>query len=92
MAYGLQIFDGSGNLEIDISSRLARQITSFTITTPVPVYSQTINYYVTDMLNNGEWFFVGLPAKVGLSINAGYFSLTFYSAPSYTFTLKVFRL
>ena len=97
MAYGLQVFDSSGNLEIDVSSRLARLIGVLNINLNKPgfyaiSYSST-NYAFTGIADNGNWFISGLPDKCSAKIFNGY--ITLYVHPktvANTATIQVYKL
>jgi hypothetical protein len=80
MAYGLQIFDSSGNLEVDISSRLSRYVgsISFTPNPPVnisdPLNTQIVSF--TGIAPDNTWALTGIPSGVAAVIN--YNSITLY--------------
>lgn len=82
MAYGLQVFDSSGNLEVDVSSRLSRYMGTIVFQengpedTSYPPNSQNINF--TGITNDGSWFIGNLPGSFGAEIHTGY--ITIYSS------------
>lgn len=104
MAYGLQVFDSSGNLEVDVSSRLSRYIGSVTFQTALFDFSseapkpQNINF--TGISNDGTWFVGNLPGSIGIQINTGYITVYstylsylegYYDPATRIITLDIFR-
>ena len=83
MTYGLQVFNSSGVIIIDVSSRLPRFVASGA-TGSVPGYS-SVPIYISGMENTDEWLvgvYGGLtgntynPSKSNITKYSGYFTIT----------------
>jgi hypothetical protein len=96
MTYGLQVFDSGGNLEIDISSRLAKLIGTVQAVIPSQPYASSITYQTYTFMgisNDGNWFIFGLTDGIGITINNNSFTLKIGgSAFPETLELMVYRL
>lgn len=66
MAYGLQVFDSSGNLEIDVSSRLNRRIASFNYSLNP---GANLFYNVPGLVLDGTWAVLHSSILTGPSID-----------------------
>jgi len=56
VAYGLRIWDASGNLTLDTTDRITRFVTRITPGTIAPL--TTVNYSVPGIADDGTWFLV----------------------------------
>jgi hypothetical protein len=72
MAYGLQVFDSSGNLEIDVSSRLSRFVGIYYFNSAI---DQTIDITVTGIVNDGTWMVTQIGEAGSIEIFTGYVRL-----------------
>lgn len=54
MAYGLQVFDSSGNITLDTSDRLMRPVAQYVGTCPA---NSSVNLSVPGIVNDGTWGF-----------------------------------
>lgn len=72
MAYGLQVFDSSGNLEIDISSRLGRFIQNIRFIPNIPEWfaaNNTMSIYYPGISNDGTWVIINANMGIGFSLD-----------------------
>jgi|LakMenEpi03Aug12_release.lakeMendotaPanAssembly.Ray.scaffolds.fasta_scaffold2009148_1 hypothetical protein len=69
MAYGLQVFDSSGNLEVDISSRLSRFVSIYYFNSAI---DQTININVPNIVDDGTWMVSQIGEAGSVQIFTGY--------------------
>lgn len=74
MAYGLQVFDSSGNLTLDLSSRISRLFGLYTyasFTTP-----NAVNVTVPGISNDGTWYAYVADPTLSCIIYAGYVNIS----------------
>jgi|LakMenE01Jun11ns_1017448.scaffolds.fasta_scaffold9702976_2 hypothetical protein len=106
MAYGLQVFDSSGNLEVDISSRLSRYMGKIDLAMtaamvnstdwPYNKYHGTVSF--PDIVDDGTWM---LSTNISDDTEFAFASITstgvitvdlYWRGSNYTFSIYVFRL
>jgi len=99
MSYGLEVFNSSGALTLDISERLSQVITYGQVTVPA---GSGVNITVSGMAQNNGWFVFVCPANfsepsdAGFNvlhpvIYSGYFRINNGGAVSYTVKYSVYR-
>lgn len=90
MAFGLEIYNGSGKLQLGTSSRQLRFHSIYTFTRSSWPVSQT----VTGMINDGTW--VAIPSSTSdafiVTLNNGGFSVNHPYVGTFTVSVLVFRM
>lgn len=95
MPDGLRVWDSTGKLQVEITSRLTKYVTNLTTTL---LDQQSSNHTITNMLNNGKWAVLCFPPYASITINTGSFTVKNQRTdgttglPGITFNLVVITL
>lgn len=97
MSNGLQVFDDAGTLMFDTSDRLARYVTTYTVSVVFPATTGTVT--VAGLADDGTWLVfpgassTGISLPIYLTIGSGSFTWTRYAATgSFTVPVTIMRV
>lgn len=91
MAFGLQVFDASGGTVVDITDRLTRFHSDYTLTIPGSSYT---DIPITGMDTDGTWVAIctAVSFELDCEVNTGYVRVRNNYAGSLVGYVQVFRL
>lgn len=89
MAYGLEVYDGAGNVVISITDRLTRFHSEYTLTLK---YNQSTTITVAGMTSDGTWAVISQLYSFAFTINNGSFTVTNKYEGTLTGYIQVYRL
>lgn len=89
MAFGLIVYDASGNITVDITDRLTRHYGSFTISLGG---NQSTFISLSGMTNNPSWVFICNNDSFSFSAGSGGFTVKNTYFQSSSGTLEVYKI
>jgi hypothetical protein len=89
--FGVNLFDGAGNLTLDVNDRTFRAHSSTSFNNLGYPYGTQLDISVSGMSNDGSWLVITDGTQISIVINSGYYSLI-NESPAVSGTVYVFRM